>query len=241
MMKVSINVLYILLLLLGSCSDAPKVTNAPTAKRVVPSQPLLSQKTNEKQKLSEYGFFEAPLSDLIPNPRVYSYEVNTPLFSDYASKKRFLDLPDATQMEFSPTASTLRFEKGSVLIKNFYYPTSDGQERIIETRLLIKEKEGWKPLNYIWNEEQSDASLNYIGADIEVEWIFTRAVLSGACHSRFGHCNENCAHHVILMHTSHYLYVSSTCFNTHTSYIICFLFVNCLYRSDYIHITYQRL
>ena len=171
MMKVSINVLYILLLLLGACSDTPEVIKAPTAKRVVPSKPLLTQKTNEKQKLSDYGFFKAPLSDLIPNPRVYSYDVNTPLFSDYASKKRFVFLPEETQMEYNPTASNLLFEKGSVLIKNFYYPASDGQERIIETRLLIKEKEGWKPLNYIWNEEQSDASLNYIGADIEVEWI----------------------------------------------------------------------
>jgi len=59
------------------------------------------------------------------------------------------------------------FENGSVLIKNFYYPKDfrkpEQQKKIIETRLLIKENDAWKPLNYIWNEEQTEAILNYVG------------------------------------------------------------------------------
>ena len=162
---------YFILLFFGSCSETPNVEKVPIAKRVVPSQSLLSQKTNEKKKLSEYEFFKSPIAELIPNVNVYSYDVNTPLFSDYASKKRFVFLPKDSQMEFSQIENTLLFETGSILIKNFYYPISKNEERIIETRLLIKEKEGWKPLNYIWNTEQTYASLNYIGADIEVEWM----------------------------------------------------------------------
>ena len=81
---------YFILLFFGSCSETPNVEKVPIAKRVVPSQSLLSQKTNEKKKLSEYEFFKSPIAELIPNVNVYSYDVNTPLFSDYASKKRFV-------------------------------------------------------------------------------------------------------------------------------------------------------
>ena len=68
----------------------------------------------------------------------------------------------------------VRFDDGAILIKNFYYPvdqTSPNDEReLLETRLLIKEKEGWKPLNYLWNEDQTDAILNYVGAKIDINW-----------------------------------------------------------------------
>ena len=58
------------------------------------------------------------------------------------------------------------FENGSILIKKFYYPQDfrkpEQEKRIIETRLLIKEDYAWKPLNYIWNKEQTEAILNYV-------------------------------------------------------------------------------
>ena len=67
------------------------------------------------------------------------------------------------------------FENGSILIKNFYYTKDfrkpEQEKRIIETRLLIKENDAWKPLNYIWNEEQTEAILNYVGKQELVHWI----------------------------------------------------------------------
>ena len=66
------------------------------------------------------------------------------------------------------------FDPGAILIKNFFYHAIEGDiaspRRIIETRLLIKEEKGWKPLNYIWNEQQTNADLNYVGKNIAVSW-----------------------------------------------------------------------
>ena len=49
----------------------------------------------------------------------------------------------------------------------------NGTKKIIETRLLIKENNIWKPLNYIWSEDQQDAKLNYVGEKINASWIHT--------------------------------------------------------------------
>jgi uncharacterized repeat protein (TIGR03806 family) len=43
----------------------------------------------------------------------------------------------------------------------------------METRLLIHENTGWKALEYVWNEEQTDAFLEVAGDTKEVSYIFT--------------------------------------------------------------------
>lgn len=91
-------------------------------------------------QLSDYNFFNpSKLSDLNPHPGVVPYEVITPLFTDYASKARFVYSAQGP----SPMNDdgTIAFNNGSVLIKNFYYPrydTADSDKDMVETRLLIK-------------------------------------------------------------------------------------------------------
>jgi hypothetical protein len=46
-----------------------------------------------KEKLSEWGFFQGKLSDLAPAKDVVPYDLNTPLFSDYTYKLRFIRIP----------------------------------------------------------------------------------------------------------------------------------------------------
>jgi hypothetical protein len=124
-----------------------------------------------KLRLSEYGFFEAPINKLIPVDGVYTYELNTPLFTDYALKKRFIYVPDGAIINYKEK-EVLDFPVGTILIKNFYYSTeqlAQGTGKIIETRLLIHESSGWKALPYIWNDEQSDAFLEITGGELGVE------------------------------------------------------------------------
>lgn len=125
------------------------------------------------KKLSEYGFFTGNIADLSPIESVHPYDVNSPLFSDYAHKSRFFQLPEDESAAYHAT-EVLEFPIGSVLIKNFYYPTDfsqpEGQRRIIETRLLIHEEEGWKALPYIWNDEQTEAFLEVAGGTKSVSW-----------------------------------------------------------------------
>ncbi len=120
-----------------------------------------------KEKLSEYGFFKAPLSSLIPTTNVLPYELNTPLFTDYALKRRFIYIPEDKKIIYREK-EVLNFPIGTVLIKNFYYDNaqlSNQKGKIIETRLLIHEESGWKALPYIWNEEQTDAFLEITGGE----------------------------------------------------------------------------
>lgn len=124
-------------------------------------------------KLSEYGFFAGQLSNLTPADHVYYYEVNAPLFSDYAEKQRLIYLPPGTKMSFQPNAA-FDFPDGAVIIKNFFYWTDanapEKGRNILETRLLLKENNAWKALVYVWNKEQTDAVLEVAGASFPVQW-----------------------------------------------------------------------
>ncbi|MEE9407365.1 MAG: SO2930 family diheme c-type cytochrome [Polaribacter sp.] len=126
------------------------------------------------KKLSDYGFFNQPLNQLIPATRqVVPYELNSPLFTDYASKKRFISFPEGTSAKYKSDEAVLTFPTGTIIIKNFYYKNEDlkttKSDVIIETRLLIKdEKNKWKTIPYIWNEEQTEAYLYILGKDIDL-------------------------------------------------------------------------
>ncbi|MGL1885470.1 MAG: hypothetical protein OCD76_03050 [Reichenbachiella sp.] len=124
-----------------------------------------------KTKLSDYDFFVGQLSDLKPNKRVLPFDLNTPLFTDYASKKRFIYLPKDSIIGYREN-KVLDFPIGAVLIKNFYYAKGqliDGTKKIIETRLLIHEASGWKALPYIWNADQTEAFLEVTGGKLTLE------------------------------------------------------------------------
>lgn len=127
-----------------------------------------------KLKLSEYNFFNNPIKNLDASEGVILYSLNSPLFSDYAFKKRFVKIPAGHKAGYN-SKEVLDFPEGTVLIKNFYYP-ADFREpeknlRLLETRLLILENGNWKALPYIWNEEQTEAYLSISGKTIAVEWV----------------------------------------------------------------------
>lgn len=124
--------------------------------------------------LSSYRFFQGDGSTQEPNDGVLPYDLNTPLFSDYALKHRFVWLPPGTSATYSPRDS-FTFPIGTVIIKTFAYPVdyrdlSRGQ-RLIETRLLVRRASGWDPITYTWNAEQTVARRRIIGAAVPVTWV----------------------------------------------------------------------
>ena len=97
---------------------ARKKQSAQGAERVCyPNQKQVE--TNDPQRLSDHGFFKGDLAALLPTARVYP-TINTPLFSNYAEKARFIYLPKK-EMDL-PQQGPLRFEEGTVLIKTFITP-----------------------------------------------------------------------------------------------------------------------
>ncbi len=125
------------------------------------------------EKLSSYELFKGDIKNLEPNDGVIPYDLNSALFTDYASKARFIKIPKGTKINYH-SEKVLDFPKGTIIIKNFYYPINETKpelgRRIIETRLLIHESEGWKAYPYVWNEGQTDATLEITGASIPVQF-----------------------------------------------------------------------
>jgi uncharacterized repeat protein (TIGR03806 family) len=112
-------------------------------------------------KLSDYKFFEGEMKDQIPSLNVVEYEPASALFTDYASKKRFIWMPNGVAATYVADDKILNFPVGTVLIKTFYYTTIQpgNVTKIIETRLMIRKEDGWKFYEYLWNDEQTDADL----------------------------------------------------------------------------------
>jgi uncharacterized repeat protein (TIGR03806 family) len=134
-----------------------------------------NQASIAKMNLSEYGFFKGNLAEQSPADGVIPYALNTPLFSDYAEKLRFVKLPTSGTVNYNAT-DVLDFPVGTTIIKTFYYPNdfrdlSKGR-RLMETRLLVHEETGWKALEYVWNDEQTDATLEVAGDTKNVTYVY---------------------------------------------------------------------
>src|SRR5436190_10817868 len=152
---------------------------------------------DRKEKLSDYGFFRGYLSELNPSEGVVPYSVNTPLFSNYAEKLRFVKLPDKKQVIYNYT-SVFEFPVGTVFIKNFYFPIDfrnpEKNKKIIETRLLVHQPEGWEAIPYIWNDEQTEAyydpagetkTITYtdkVGKKVTVPYVIPNKNQCKGCH-----------------------------------------------------------
>jgi uncharacterized repeat protein (TIGR03806 family) len=123
------------------------------------------------KKLSAWQLFVGRPSDLKPNAGVVPYDLNTPLFSDYATKYRFVWMPPATSAVYSEN-ETFEFPVGAILSKTFAYPLADqgGKQRLIETRLLVRGRSGWATLPYVWNLEMTEAYLDVAADPTTVRW-----------------------------------------------------------------------
>lgn len=127
-----------------------------------------------QQSLSAYALYQGPMASRQPAERTIPYDLSSELFTDYASKQRLLRVREGTTITLGDDGE-LVFPEGAVLAKTFYYPT-DARDaaapvRIIETRLLIKSAGLWNAATYLWNAEQTDATLLLEGTKTAVSWI----------------------------------------------------------------------
>jgi uncharacterized repeat protein (TIGR03806 family) len=128
------------------------------------------------KKLSEYGFFQGELSDLMAVNSIVKYEPAASLFTDYAFKARFAYVPKGKKAKLNAANQKAAFDfpNGSILIKNFYYPADfskpEAEKRIIETRLLVKIDDVWQAYPYQWDTENTEATYKVTGGTVKVDW-----------------------------------------------------------------------
>jgi len=136
------------------------------------------------EKLSAWGLFQGSGWTLEPQAGVIPYELNTPLFSDYAEKYRTIWVPPGQAATYRD-AEAFDFPVGTILSKTFMYPADgrvpaakgpgrtagngDRRFRLMETRILVHAKQGWVSLPYVWNEEGTEATLEVVGSSRAVE------------------------------------------------------------------------
>ncbi|QDZ08016.1 hypothetical protein FPZ24_11425 [Sphingomonas panacisoli] len=150
------------------------------------------------EKLSDWGLFTVANGRIAPHAGMVTYELNSPLFSDYAQKWRTVWMPKGVAATYDP-AKSFDFPVGTIVTKTFYYTTpADAASpqtskavvkmtpasyqngvagldlkhvRLIETRLLVRRAEGWVAFPYVWNTEGTDATLERTGADVPLTFV----------------------------------------------------------------------
>lgn len=119
-------------------------------------------------KLSDLGIFKS-LETLEPASGMIYFDVNSPLWSDGAIKKRWMIIPNDgdfdsmdEKVEFDDEEAWI-FPAGSVFVKHFELSpetSRDGKVRHLETRIfVIAEGVEAYGLTYKWNDEGTDAIL----------------------------------------------------------------------------------
>jgi len=153
------------------------------------------------EKLSDWQMVYADGGRLALNTGVVAYDLNTPLFSDYAHKLRTVWMPAGMAAKYDADA-TFDFPVGTVITKTFYYPLPKGAARsatavartydqsadfvdhvsgtsglnlsqvhLIETRVLVRREQGWDALPYVWNAAQTEAELSRTGDVMPLELV----------------------------------------------------------------------
>jgi uncharacterized repeat protein (TIGR03806 family) len=116
------------------------------------------------KNLSAWKLFTGDPKKLQPAQGVIPYDLNTTLFTDYATKRRFVWMPPGQSATYKPD-DTFDFPQGAILAKTFSYG-----DRLIETRLLVNTAAGWVALPYVWNAQQTDATLDVNADPVDIVW-----------------------------------------------------------------------
>ncbi len=127
-----------------------------------------------KEKISDYNIFSGNPHNLETTEKFITYEIITPLFSDYAFKHRAIYIPEGEKIKYNDK-NVFEFPIGTIISKTFYYPfdfndLSKGLS-LKETRIMINQESGWIGLPYIWNKDETEAYLEVAGDILDATWI----------------------------------------------------------------------
>ena len=127
-----------------------------------------------KEKISDYNIYSGNPHDLITTENFLTYEIITPLFSDYAFKHRSIYIPKGKKIKYNDK-NVFEFPLGTIISKTFYYPHDFNDLRkgvsLKETRIMLNQEDGWIGLPYIWNKEETEAYLDIAGDILDAKWV----------------------------------------------------------------------
>jgi len=146
--------------------------------------------------LTETGCFQnvatlAPAAGLVP------YDVNSPLWSDGATKRRWALLPPGTQAGYKEFRSWT-LPEGALFIKQFEIALADtkpNQMTRLEIRFIVKEAGGVRGYTFRWNDAGTEAflltgsatrelALTQGGQTTSISWTFPSRQQCQGCHTK---------------------------------------------------------
>ncbi|MFN4025721.1 MAG: SO2930 family diheme c-type cytochrome [Hyphomonas sp.] len=152
-------------LALAACSAPGPAVSGPDMGVILADAPA--------ERLSAYGLF-SDIRGAAPADGVMPFDLVNPLFSDHASKDRFVFVPEGQAADYDEE-NVFRFPVGTVLVKTFSFAPDmrapDQDAHRIETRLLIHKADGWAAFAYIWDEAQTEAAYAPAGRRMDIATI----------------------------------------------------------------------
>jgi len=115
-----------------------------------------------------------------PLPWLLPYELNLPFWSDGADKQRLVAVPPDDRARVDDSASTqglIQWPVGTVLVKSFEH-----EGALVETRLLVRDGDGWAGYGYAWDDDGTDATL-VEHETVRAGWIYPGLRGCPACHT----------------------------------------------------------
>lgn len=127
--------------------------------RLVPN-PDDGQHAQFPRKLSETGLF-ADIVNQTPAAGVLKYEINAHHWADHTQSERWMAVPGTEPVQIESDSKWM-IPNGSVLAKTVSIEMTKGQPsslRRLETQILHREADSWRPYTFAWNDDQTDAEL----------------------------------------------------------------------------------
>jgi uncharacterized repeat protein (TIGR03806 family) len=179
--------------------DDPTADSPTAPASVGTTGPAFVPPADNPDELSAWSQLETREGRLVLADGVTPYTLNSPLFSDYAHKLRTVWIPEGAGAATYDPDGSFDFPVGTVVTKTFYYPApDDGQPldgrvlradptsdptsgvvdslaldevRLVETRVLVRRDDGWHGLPYVWNAEETEATLQRTGAILQLAFV----------------------------------------------------------------------
>jgi uncharacterized repeat protein (TIGR03806 family) len=112
--------------------------------------------------------------DIQPIAGVTPYTLNTPLFSDYAVKRRTVWMPSGSSATYDDT-NIFDFPDGTVFTKSFGFADDlrKAQPLItwVESRVIWKNAGVWQRMTYVWDAAQTVATADPASEVLTLSWI----------------------------------------------------------------------
>lgn len=142
-------------------------------------------------RLSEANCFDVTDTGLRPVPGVIPYFVRSPLWTDGATKRRWLVLP-AQETAAVDDSGHLLFPTGSLLLKEFAFDFGDGT-RAVEMRVMRRNTRTWSFFTYRFDEQgegtivdgKDEATFDVWLDDepVAVDYLFPDSSSCRTCHN----------------------------------------------------------